>query len=121
MLPMARQVQIACDAAKFGVSRLAGVEAPVFADDEASLEQLRARVAATIAFIEGVPPEALDGAEAREIVVPLRGGAQALRMPGREYLLHFALPNFYFHVATAYGLLRHGGVDLGKRDFLGAI
>lgn len=121
MLPLTKQVQIACDAAKFGVSRLAGVEAPSFADDETTIEQLRARIAATVDFIQGVPADALAGTEDKEITIPLRGGAQALKMKGLDYLLHFAQPNLYFHVATAYGLLRHNGVDLGKRDFLGAV
>ena len=119
MFPLARQVQIACDAAKFGVARLAGVEAPKHADDETSFEQLRARIVATLEFIGSVPRERIDGSEAREVTIPLRGRAETLSVRGMEFLLHFAHPNFYFHMTTAYGLLRHGGVELGKLDFLG--
>jgi hypothetical protein len=118
MLSFGRQVQIACDAAKFGVSRLAGGQAPSFDDSEASLAQLKERIAATLAYLASVPPEALDGSEDRPVSVPIRG-RDALQFNGAQYLQQFALPNFFFHVTTAYALLRHNGVELGKRDYLG--
>jgi hypothetical protein len=117
MLPLARQVQIASDMAKGCMSRLAGQEVPKWADDEATLDDLRERIRRTMAHIEAVPAEALDGSESREIVVPTR--VAELRFCGEDYLRHFVLPNFYFHATTLYALLRHAGVDLGKRDFLG--
>ena len=119
MLPFTRQVQIACDAAKFGVARLAGIEAPKFADEEASLAELRERVRRTVEFVESVDPPAIVGCDGREIVVPRRDGA--ITMTGEAYLKQFALPNFFFHVTTTYALLRHNGVDLGKADFLGPL
>lgn len=117
MLPLLRQVQIACDAAKFGVARLAGAEAPRFDDSETTLAQLQQRIGATVAYIKSVPREQVDGSEARAVSVPRREG-EALQFTGEQYLLHFALPNFFFHVTTAYALLRHNGVDLGKADYL---
>ena len=117
MLPFTNQIQIACDAVKFGVARLSGVEAPKFADDEASLADLRTRVRKTIEFIESVPAAKIDGTEAKDVVVPRRNGSMTLK--GEAYLKTFVLPNFYFHVTTAYALLRHYGVELGKADFLG--
>jgi hypothetical protein len=117
MLPFTNQIQIACDAVKFGVARLAGVEAPKFADDEASLADLRTRVRKTIDFIQSVPAAQLDGTEGKDVVVPRRDGSMTLK--GETYLKNFVLPNFFFHVTTAYALLRHNGVELGKADFLG--
>jgi len=117
MLPFSTQVQIACDAAKFAVARLAGVEAPKFADDERTLADLKERVRRTIAFVQSVAPERIDGSETRDVTVPRRG--DPLTMKGEAYLKHFALPNFFFHVTTAYALLRHNGVELGKGDYLG--
>jgi len=117
MLPFVKQVQ--CDAAKFAVARLAGVEAPKFADDEASLDELRERVRRTIDFVRSVPAARVDGSEDRDVTVPRRDGAITLK--GEAYLKHFALPNFFFHVTTTYALLRHNGVDLGKADYLGAL
>jgi hypothetical protein len=119
MLPFTNQVQIACDAVKFGIARLSGVEAPKFADDEASLADLKARVAKTIEFIESVPAAKIDGTEDKDVVVPRRDGSMTLK--GEPYLKHFVLPNFFFHVTTTYALLRHNGVALGKADFLGAL
>lgn len=119
MLPFAKQIQIACDAAKFGVSRLAGVEAPKFEDTEVTLEELRERVRKTIAFVESVPAAQVDGTEDKDVNVPRREGTMTLK--GEPYLKHFVLPNFYFHLTTAYALLRHNGVELGKRDYLGAL
>ncbi len=118
MLPLTSQVQIACDTAKFLMSRLAGVDAPKFDDSEASLADLRARVAATIEFIDSVPAEKIDGTEGKDVSLPRRTGA--IVMKGEAYLTQFALPNFFFHVTTAYALLRHGGVEIGKMDYLGA-
>lgn len=117
MLPLAKQVQIACDMAKFCVARLSGREAPTHADDETTIGQLQARLAATADWIAAVPADALDGTEEREITIPLRQGPTTMR--GLDYLRDFALPNFYFHATTTYALLRHAGVALGKPDFLG--
>ena len=119
MLPFTKQIQIACDAAKFGMARLSGVEAPKFDDTEASLPELRERIRKTVAFIQSVPADKVDGSDARDIVVPRRDGA--ITLSGEAYLKQFALPNFYFHLTTAYALLRHNGVELGKADFLGAL
>ena len=117
MLPFTNQIQIACDAVKFGVARLSGVEAPKFADDEASLADLRTRVRKTIDFIQSVPAAQIDGTEDKDVVVPRRDGSMTLK--GEAYLKNFVLPNFFFHVTTTYALLRHNGVELGKGDFLG--
>jgi hypothetical protein len=116
MFPLSRQVQIACDMCKFGVARLAGVEAPKFEDNEQTFEDLRARIARTSDFIKGVPAAALEGAEDRAIKVPLRD--RTLEFHGLEYLLRWVIPNVFFHVTTAYAILRHGGVEIGKNDFL---
>ena len=119
MLPFTKQIQIACDAAKFGVARLAGVDAPKFDDTEASLAELRVRIQKTVEFVRSVPASQIDGTEAKDVVVPRRDGSITLK--GEFYLKHFVMPNFYFHVTTAYALLRHCGVDLGKGDYLGAL
>jgi hypothetical protein len=117
MLPMATQVQIACDTAKGLVGRLAGVEMPVFDDKETTLAELKARVDKTIAFIQSVPADKIDGTEDKEIVLVRRD--KETRYKGMQFLLGHAVPNFYFHVTTAYNILRHNGVEIGKRDFLG--
>jgi hypothetical protein len=119
MLPLPQQIQIACDAAKFCVARLAGVEAPPFADDEKTLADLRQRLRKTVDYLQSVPGSQIVGSDAKEISVPRRTGP--ITMSGEAYLKHFALPNFFFHVTTAYALLRHNGVELGKMDFLGAL
>jgi hypothetical protein len=119
MLPFAKQIQIACDGAKFGVARLAGVESPKFDDTETTLAELRERIAKTVAFVQSVPAAQLEGTEAKDVVVPRRDGSITLK--GEFYLKHFVLPNFFFHVTTAYALLRHNGVELGKMDYLGAL
>ena len=116
MLPLTRQVQIACDIAKNSVARLAALEPPRFEDNETSIEQLRTRIARTIDFLEGVPVSALDGAETRDIKVP--AGERTLEFKGLDFLQRWAIPNVFFHVTTAYNILRHNGVDLGKRDFI---
>jgi hypothetical protein len=119
MLPFAQQIQIACDAAKFGVARLAGVEAPKFEDTEATLDELRQRVKKTIDYVQSVPASQIDGTDDKDVTVPRRDGSMTLK--GELYLKHFVLPNFFFHVTTTYALLRHNGVDLGKSDYLGAL
>ena len=116
-LPMAQQVQIACDAAKGVVARLAGVEIPVHEDNEKTLADLKARIAKTIAFIQTVTPRQIDGTEDKEIVIKRHD--QETRYKGMQFLLGHALPNFYFHVTTAYNILRHNGIEIGKRDYLG--
>ena len=117
MLPMTRQVQIACDAAKGVIARLAGVEIPVFEDNEATIADLKARVAKTVAFIQSVPQAQIDGTEDKEIVI--KRGDKETRYNGMQFLLGHAVPNFYFHVTTTYNILRHNGVEIGKRDYLG--
>ncbi len=117
MLPLARQVQIACDQAKNGVSRISGVEAPRFEDNEATFDELKARIAKTLDWLATVPAEKLDGTEDKDITFPI--GREATRtMKGEAYLKHWVLPNFFFHVTTAYAILRHNGVELGKTDYL---
>ena len=117
MFPLTRQVQLACDLAKNSVARLAGEEPPRFPDTEASFEELHARIARTLDYLKGVPSSALEGAETRDINVPTRDGT--LEFKGLEFLQYWAIPNVFFHVTTAYAILRHNGVELGKRDFLG--
>ncbi len=117
MFPLIRQVQIACDHAKGSVARLADMEVPKHEDTEQGFAELQQRIAKVIAFIESVPAERFDGSEERNIVLMLRD--REITFNGLQYLTGFALPNFYFHVVTAYNILRHNGVDLGKRDFIG--
>ena len=119
MFPLSRQVQIACDFAKGCSARLAGIEVPKYEDNEATLEELKARVKKTLDFIGTIKPQQLQGAEERTITHEMR--VQTLKMPGLQYLTGFALPNFYFHATTAYALLRHNGLELGKRDFIGPV
>lgn len=119
MLNLARQVQIASDHAKRATARLAGVEAPAYEDDETTFTHLKARIEKTVAFISSVPPAQIEGAETREITLKLGGNSRTLT--GQAYLLHNALPNFFFHVTTAYAILRHCGVEIGKGDYLGQI
>lgn len=119
MFNLTRQVQIACDNAKGGVARLAGVDIPKFEDNEASIAELKARIAKTLEFVNGIARNKIDGQEGRDISIPMR--TRTLQMKGQPYLLHWVLPNFYFHVTTAYNLLRHNGVDIGKADFLGKV
>jgi hypothetical protein len=117
MLPMMKQIQIACDTAKGAVARLAGVEIPVYEDNEKTLVDLKARVAKTIAFIQALTPGQIDGTEDKEIVI--KRGDKETHYKGMQFLLGHALPNFYFHVTTAYNILRHNGIEIGKRDYLG--
>jgi len=117
MLPFPSQIRIACDAAKLAVARISGVEAPKFEDNEATLADLKARVQKTLDWLATVPANALDGLEDKDITFPV--GREATRtMKAQAYLLHWAIPNVFFHVTTAYALLRHNGVDLGKVDYL---
>lgn len=117
MLPFTRQVQIACDAAKNGVARLSGVEAPKIEDSESTLAELKGRIKKTLDYLASVPADKLDGTEAKEITFPV--GKDATRtMTAEAYLKHWMLPNVFFHVTTAYLILRHNGVTLGKRDYL---
>jgi uncharacterized protein len=120
MFPLTRQVQIACDQAKNGLSRLAGVEAPRYEDNEATIDDLKARIAKTLAYVKTLDAKAIDASGSREITFPL-GPTNKGHMKGDDYLTHFMLPNFYFHLTAAYAILRHSGVDVGKQDFLGAI
>jgi len=117
MFPLARQVQIACDTAKGAVARLAGVEIPKHEDTEQSFAELKARIAKTVDFIDSVKPAQIDGSDGKEIVMKLRSGE--VKLEGLQYLMAFAYPNFYFHATTVYNILRHNGVEIGKRDFLG--
>jgi len=118
MLPFTKQIQIACDTVKFCVARLAGVDSPKFDDNETTLTELRERINATIAYVKSVPAAQIDGSEEKEITLPRRDGP--IIMKGEAYLKHFVLPNFFFHLTTAYALLRHNGVEVGKMDYLGA-
>ena len=117
MLPFTRQIQIACDAAKNGVARISGVEAPKFEDKEASFDELKARIQKTIDFLASVPNDKMDGTEEKSITFPV-GADKTRTMTGEAYLKHWALANLHFHVVTAYAILRHNGVELGKADYL---
>ncbi|HEY4555169.1 MAG TPA: DUF1993 domain-containing protein [Lysobacter sp.] len=118
MFPLVRQVQIACDFAKSVPARLAGAEVPAYDDTEQSFDELQARIARTLEFLDSLDAAAFEGGEAREIV--LRPGTpKERRIGGQAYLLHYGLPQFFFHVTTAYALLRHGGVEIGKKDYMG--
>jgi hypothetical protein len=120
MFAFTRRVQSACDQAKNGSARLAGVNPPRYEDNEKTIAELRTRIAKTVAFVKTLDAEGIDTAADREVTFPL-GPNNKGHMRGIDYLNHFALPNFYFHLTTAYDILRHCGVEIGKRDFLGAI
>ncbi len=117
MLPLTSQVQIACDTAKGLVARLAGVDIPAFEDNEKTIAELKTRIAKTIAFIQTITPAQIDGTEDKAIVT--KRGDKETHYKGMQFLLGHAVPNVYFHVTTAYNILRHNGVEIGKRDFLG--
>jgi hypothetical protein len=119
MLPFSRQVQIAADLAKGGVARLAAVEVPRHDDTEKTFADLKARLAKMVTFVQSIQPNDIDGSEDREITLTL--GEHKMNFKGQPYLVHFVMPNFYFHCTTAYDILRHCGVELGKRDFIGTI
>jgi hypothetical protein len=118
MFAFTRQVQVVCDQAKNGSSRLAGVEPPKFEDNEKTFAELKARVAKTLAYVKTLDAAKIDASADREIVFPL-GPTKKGHMQGADYLNHFLLPNYYFHLTTAYDILRHNGVEVGKLDFLG--
>jgi uncharacterized protein len=120
MFPFSRQVQTFCDHAKNASFRLAGAQPPVLADHETTFADLRARIRTTLEHLKTVDVEAIDAAAEREIVFPI-SPTRKVKMQGANYLLHFALPNFHFHLTTAYDILRSAGVEIGKRDFLGAV
>ena len=117
MLPLVRQVQIAADNAKGAAARLAGLEPPKYEDGETTFADLKARIQKTISYLNTLKPEQIDGSEDKTITVQMRD--KAVTFQGMPYLLNTSLPNFYFHVTTAYDILRHSGVELGKPDFLG--
>jgi uncharacterized protein len=117
MFPLSKQVQVATDLSKGAMARLAGVEVPKYEDTEQTFAELKARIAKTIAFINTIKREQIDGSEDKDIVMKL--GKQDYTFKGLQYLLNFAYPNFYFHATTAYNILRHNGVELGKKDFVG--
>jgi hypothetical protein len=119
MFPLVRQVRIAGDFAKGAVARLTGNEPPKYEDNEASFEDLKARIAKTIAYVETFKPEQFEGAETRTVTMKMRGEDKSF--DGLTYLANVVLPNFYFHLTTAYDILRHNGVELGKQDFVGPI
>lgn len=118
MLDFTKQVQIACDTAKAAASRLAGTEVPSHPDTETTFDELQARIAKTLEHLASFKPEQFEGSETRIVTMKVRDNTMEFK--GQQYLSGFVLPNFYFHLTTAYDLLRHGGVELGKRDYLGA-
>ena len=117
MFPLWRQIQIACDMARGGALRLAGREVPTLPDVEPSFDSMKKRIADTLAVIEGIPANEIDGSEGRDIVLKMRAGEMSFT--GQRYLIGFVIPNLTFHCTTAYNILRHNGVEVGKRDFLG--
>jgi hypothetical protein len=118
MFPLSRQVQIASDIARRGAARLAEVEAPIMEDNETTFLELLTRLQETISFLKTLSPEQIDGTETKSINLPV--GGETLTFDGQSFLLYFVLPNVYFHVTTAYNILRHCGVEVGKRDYLGS-
>jgi hypothetical protein len=119
MFPLAKQVQIACDMAKGGASRLAGAEPPSHPDTETTLAQLRTRIATTVTLLQGLAPETFEGSPDRPMIIKL--GGQDYPFTAQTYLLGFVLPNVFFHTSTAYAILRHNGIAIGKRDYLGGL
>ena len=117
MFTLVRQVQIACGHAERGSSRLAGMEPPAREGKEASLEDLKMRATTAISYIKSIDPKKMEGMENRDITFPV--GEKQMTLKGADYLLHFSMPNFYFHVTTAYNILRHNGVQIGKEDYIG--
>jgi len=118
MLPLTRQVQLACDFAAKGCARLTGSDVPTTPDTETGFEELRQRLASTIDYVKAFTPTQFEGAETREVSFPL-GPDKTMTLKGQQFLSNFSLPNFYFHAATTHGILRHNGVEIGKRDFMG--
>ncbi|SDS13190.1 DUF1993 domain-containing protein [Pseudomonas oryzae] len=119
MFPLVRQVQIVSDTAKGCAARLAGIAVPSFADTESSFAELQERIARTLTFLQGITATQVDGSEERPIV--LKAHEREIHFSGQAYLLTFALPNFFFHLTTAYAILRHHGVEVGKQDYLGPL
>jgi hypothetical protein len=117
MFPLSRQIQIATDQAKGGAARLAGLEVPKYEDNEKTIDELKARIAKTIAFVQSIDAAKINGSEDKDLKIPLGPTERAFK--GQAYLINFVLPNFYFHLTTAYNILRHCGVEIGKRDYLG--
>ena len=117
MYPLSRQIQIATDMAKGCAARLSVIEIPSYADDESTFPELQARIAKTVAFLQSVSAEQINGSEERPVSLKLHG--KEIEFLGQPYLLHYALPNFYFHITTAYAILRHNGLEIGKMDFVG--
>jgi len=120
MHPLARQIQMVSDTAKGAAARLAGVDVPSMPDTEATLAELQQRIAKTVDFLSSLKPEQFEGSADRSVELNV-GGGQKMTFKGATYLTHFALPNFYFHVTTAYDIVRHNGVEIGKRDYLGSV
>lgn len=119
MFPLSKQIQIATDMAKGAAARLAGVERPVHADNETRFDEFQARIESTLAFLNAIKPEQIDGSEEKPIVLTMHG--KDYPFVGQPYLLHYAIPNVFFHTTTAYNILRHNGVELAKQDFIGGI
>ena len=117
MFPLIKQVQVACDWAKNASSRLVGVEPPRFEDNETTFDELKARIAKTLDYLHSLKRQDVEASADRMVIFPMRN--DKMKMKGSDYAFHLALPNFYFHVTTAYGILRHSGVEIGKRDFVG--
>ena len=117
MLPLSRQIQLACDFAAKSCARLTHGEVPSTPDTEKSFDELKQRLARTIDYVKAFKPAQFDGADARDVTFPL--GPTTMTLKGQQFLSHYSLPNFYFHAAIAHGILRHNGVEMGKRDFLG--
>lgn len=117
MFALAKQIQIATDQAKGGAARLAGIEIPVFDDKDATFYDLQGRIARTLAFLESIRPEQIDGSEDKDIVYLVHG--KPIAFVGKDYLFEWVLPHFYFHLVTAYNILRHNGVEIGKSDYIG--
>ena len=118
MLPLAKQIQLACDFAAKGCARLTHSEVPSTPDTEKTFAELRARLASTIAYLKTFKPEQFEGADAKDVTFPA-GPDKSITLKGQQFISGFSFPNFYFHAATAHGILRHNGVEVGKRDFLG--
>jgi uncharacterized protein len=117
MYPLSRQIQIATDMAKGCAARLAGIEVPIYEDNEATFAELQLRIAKTIAFLQSINANQIDGSEEHKVTLKLRGNE--MNFIGQPYLLNFVIPNFYFHITTAYAILRHNGIEIGKMDFVG--
>lgn len=119
MLPLSGQIQIMTDQAKGCAARLAGIDIPSYADTEKTIDELKARIAKTVDFVKSLTPDRINGAEDREVTLKI--GGNDLKLKGSQYFFHFFLPNFYFHATTAYDILRHNGIQIGKRDFIGSL